>query len=80
MWGAGSSQRPEGLRGTQVSLVNHTTTRPWPERGRAERETKRSAEQSSWLRGCTGTRWSRQKWHTWVQGQRGRARSLESRL
>lgn len=80
MWSAGSSQRPEGLRGTQVSLMKHTTTRPWPEREGAERETKRSAEQSSWLRGCAGTCWSQQKWHTQVQLQRGRAHSLESRL
>lgn len=36
---------------TQVSLVKHTITRPWPEREGAERETE-SAEQPSWLRTC----------------------------
>lgn len=84
----GAQAAPRGQKGlgggersrTRVSLVKHTITRPWPEREGAERETKRLEEQPSWLRGCAGTRWSGQKWHTQVQLQRGRARSLESRL
>ena len=51
----------------------------WPKREGAERERK-SAEQPSWLRGCSGTCWSKQKWQTQVQQQRGGPSSLERGL